>query len=137
MVTYDELLLQALIQQGLGVRNTFTIDVTANQTETHTITDNWPIARGMITMLHLSVQAGGPTDLDVSFHINTDFDITDMIFRATSLSANDNEPTGGRPAGFNGLPYEEANGNAELHIETVENSGTGGTLEIRAWTVEG
>jgi len=114
---------------GLGAEYTNTISVTANSTEQHDLGD-FPIAKGNIVLIEI-VATSGTTDCDLSIHEDTTYDKTDMIFRATGISINDSEPTGGTPSGISGLVWDENNGNSTLHIKTVENSGNGGELDLR------
>lgn len=126
---------QAVAEASRGELYEKTLTVTGGATETWDETD-FPIARGALTFIQV-IGVSGTTDVDVSIHENTSYDNTDKVFQAETVSINDGKPTGGYPASANGLPYEEASGAATLHIQTVENSGTGGDVLLRVRYVEG
>jgi hypothetical protein len=105
------------------------VDYAANSTENHDLTD-FPIKEGTFVYIQVIVKSGS-TDLNLSIHQDTKFTAEDMVFRVTGASTNDAEPTGGFPSSANGIPYHEQNDSAELHIQTVENSGTAGTVLVK------
>lgn len=106
-----------------------TLSLTASQTEQFDLAD-FPMAEGVIVFVQV-IATSGTTDCDVTLHEGTSYDKTDMVFRAESVSVDDDVPTGGYPSSANGLPYEEEDGETKLHVETSENSATDGEILLR------
>jgi len=105
-----------------------TVQLQANQT----VEESYDLPKNKVTLLSVQIVAtAGTTGTEVSIHEDTNYDNTDQVYRATGVSINDSDPTGGPVGNGDGIPYVDLTQSDKLHVQISENSGTAGAILLR------